>query len=126
MRKYYYLVLTGLLWSVVALSNDGDPMGNQLKKSFVFSASGETKWGLIHYPSNFFSTSVRYPLLVFNHGVGEVGGTEESLSKLNIWGPGWFMANQNWPVTAINPLTGRSYEFLYFAMQDNAWSPSVD
>lgn len=125
MRKQY-LIIFALFFCIPVFSKDGDPLGNQIVKRFTTSAEGATKWGLIHYPSDFFTTQQKYPLMVFNHGIGESGGEESLLPRLNRNGPGWYIANQAWNLRVTSPSNGRPYEFLYFALQDGISSPSPE
>jgi predicted esterase len=125
MRKHSLIILS-LLACIPVLSKDGDPLGNQVVKRFTVSSSGASKWGLIHYPSDFYTSQKKYPIIVFNHGIGESGRGDTMLSALNRWGPGWFVANQAWNLTATSPLNGRPYEFLYVAMQDTTVTPTPE
>ena len=125
MRKQYLIILA-LLACVPVFSKDGDSLGNQIVRRFTTSAGGASKWGLIRYPSDFFTSQNKYPLIVFNHGVGEIGTGDSLLSRLNRYGPGFYMANQAWNLSATSPLNGRPYQFIYFAMQDQSWSPTPE
>jgi len=69
-------------------------------------------WGKLYTPDNI---SGKMPLVVFCHGAGETGTTQASTSKLEIYGPLYFIKN------------GWKPNFMVLAVQDSSWSfrPSV-
>ena len=124
--KLNLLFLTAMLWSSSAFSADGDPYMNHVKRLYQVGQWGNTKWGLEYLPDDFYTSGTqKYPIIFFFHGIGETGSTEGSLYKLCTHGPSYFIANASYNMQFVNPNTGQTQKFIYVALQDPYWSPSV-
>lgn len=117
MRKLFqFLLLIALAISVNA---------QQFRKQ-QFPVSSTTKyWGIMYLPEGYGNDpAITYPLMVFNHGVGECGGTSESAEALYAHGPlGFAKAGHRMEFT--NPADGKQYRYVLLALQDPSWSPSA-
>src|SRR5689334_13581376 len=57
--------------------------GLQISTQVNVTGDGSQKWwALLHLPDDYASTTTKYPLIMFMHGIGEVGSTEADLTKL--------------------------------------------
>lgn len=63
-------------------------------------------------PSLYYKTTKRYPLIVFNHGVGENGNTGKSLSGLSCCGLPYHASRSQFPASFINPADGKRYSYI--------------
>ncbi|MEP6675980.1 MAG: T9SS type A sorting domain-containing protein [Ferruginibacter sp.] len=113
------------LWSVQSFCADGDPYFNHIKRQYQVSEWGNTKWGLEYLPDDFNTTTQKYPIIFFFHGIGETGSTEGTLNKLLNHGPSNFIAYSNYNMQFTNPNTGQTQKFIYVALQDPYWSPNI-
>lgn len=75
-------------------------------------------------PARYDSTSKAYPLLLFIHGIGELGNGQSDLwMAANIGTPG-LIKNKKFP--ASFSVQGKSYSFIVLAPQFKAWPSSQD
>jgi hypothetical protein len=118
MRTIKHLLLGILLLATVATA------GQTFKKQqFPVSATSKL-WGILYLPEGYGSNpAVTYPIMVFNHGVGEAGSTEAAAEALYSHGPlGFAKAGHRMEFT--NPATGTSHRYILLALQAPSWSPS--
>lgn len=62
-------------------------------------------------PSLYYKTTKRYPLIVFNHGVGENGSTGKTLSALSCCGLPYHAARGQFPARFLAP-DGKYYSYI--------------
>lgn len=94
-----------------------------VKQQFAVAGNGTKYWGVLYLPEGYATNPGPYPLMVFNHGVGERGSSEQSAENLYAHGPlGFAKAGHNMQFT--NPANGQQYRYMLLALQDPDWSPS--
>lgn len=112
-------------FGIIASSRNwgGLPPANstQISKQFDIDEWGTKRWGRYCLPDN---TANTYPVIVFFHATGEVGSTEPDLSNLDVYGPGNLLSSGT-PLEFVHPVTGIPQRFIYLAIQDQYWSPSL-
>lgn len=97
-----------LLLILIAISTVCDA---QLVKR-QFTTVGTTKqWGYIYTPAD---KTKKYPVVIFCHGLGEIGSTEASVTKLINQGPVNFVNN------------GWKPDYIIIAIQHHSWSFPFD
>lgn len=116
MRTLKHLLLALLLLATAAT-------GQTFKKQ-QFPVSASTKlWGILYLPEGYPAPGVTYPIMIFNHGVGEAGSSEQSAEALYAHGPlGFAKAGHRMEFT--NPATGTQHRYILLALQAPSWSPS--
>ncbi|PWT95472.1 MAG: hypothetical protein C5B52_17770 [Bacteroidetes bacterium] len=99
-------------------------LGNQ--QVMQFDIGGGTKvWGLLYVPpADPANPTETFPLVIFNHGSGEIGSTQADLSKLIRWGTPWLISTGN-KMEFIDPRTGVKRRFMSLALQASSWSPRI-
>ncbi|MBN8834554.1 MAG: hypothetical protein ABS68_00330 [Niastella sp. SCN 39-18] len=103
--------------SFCCLASEGDSLGRQVKHQFITDQWGHTKWGLYRIPP----TEGVHPVIVFFHGAGEAGSTENDLNKLMAHGLPWLISTGN-NLKFNNPVSGQPMEFISIAIQNPGWS----
>lgn len=68
-------------------------------------------------PAMYYQTTKRYPLIVFNHGVGENGNTGKSLSGINCCGLPYHAKNGTFPAKFLNTKDGKYYSYIVVSPQ---------
>lgn len=112
--------LLTILLSFISFSSYAQTIGNQLKVKVIVTQYGHTKWALVYKPKDFDSLPLKkYPVIVYNHGVGETGSTENDLNKL-LWN-----GVPNVIATTGNMKFGDK-EFIVLSIQDRYWSPIAE
>ncbi|MEJ7626035.1 MAG: hypothetical protein WKF35_04155, partial [Ferruginibacter sp.] len=124
--KIKLLVAVLLFSSVQSFCADGDPLLNHTKRQYNVTPWGHTRWGLEYLPDNFYTSTEKYPIIVYFHGTGETGGNEWSLGKLTYNGPSNFIAYANYNMQFVNPNSGQLQKCIYIALQDPYWSPDIN
>lgn len=81
-----------------------------IKRKFE-TTPGTRQWGYIHLPDD---KTKKYPVVIFCHGMGEVGNDEASVTKLLTHGP-LYHVNRGW-----NP------NIIIIAIQHHSWSFPYD
>ncbi|GAC1426614.1 MAG: hypothetical protein NVSMB67_29650 [Flavisolibacter sp.] len=87
----------------------------------VPNTSWSTAKGWLYLPADYNSSTKKYPVVFFYHGIGEAGTDPNTL--LNQGVP-QLIANGMRPDNIINPSDGLSYSFIVLSVQDQYWSPS--
>ena len=87
----------------------------------VPNSSWSTAKGWLYLPADYNSSTKKYPVVFFYHGIGEAGINPNSV--LNQGVP-QLIANGMRPDNIINPSDGLSYSFIVLSVQDQYWSPS--
>lgn len=96
----------------------------KIQQQFAISATSKY-WGQLYLPDDYRTNSELCALMVFCHGIGERGGTEQSLDMLNQQGPMRYI-NDGRSMVFKNPVDGTSVRYAVLALQDPSWSPSPD
>lgn len=116
-----------ILMLAIVLPFVSKAQGPQDEVQLSVSASGASKeWSLVYKPLN-YTTSKRYPLIVFFHGAGESGSTQADLAKIynstTAGGPAYFIAHGQWPDSFYNYMDGKYYQFIVISPQaGGGWS----
>ncbi len=100
-------------------------IGRQSVDQFPVNSSGTLTYGLAWVPTTYASTTRTYPLIIFLHGAGETGTTQNDLSRLNGTGLPNRIAN-GWNAVAVNPRTGVQDSFIVISPQAPSWSYSYN
>gem|GEM_PF-2615165 len=83
-----------------------------------------TQWhtakGWLYLPQDYNTSTKKYPVVFFYHGVGEAGSNPYVLLNQGI--PN-LIANGMRPDNITNPADGQSYSFIVLSVQDGYWSP---
>ncbi|MFT4024300.1 MAG: T9SS type A sorting domain-containing protein [Flavihumibacter sp.] len=98
---------------------------NQKKVILYPSVVAECVGGYLEgLPNDYASTTQQYPLLIFIHGIGEVGaGDDASLNKMYRNGPPNLMNNNQWPSSFT--VNGKTFKFIVLSPQFNHSWPSA-
>jgi len=81
---------------------------------------GGTAKGWLYLPQDYNSTTKKYPVVFFYHGVGEAGTDPNRM----LWqGIPQLIAGGMRPDNIINPADGQSYSFIVLSIQAQWWSP---
>ncbi|MFA0960564.1 alpha/beta hydrolase-fold protein [Roseivirga sp. BDSF3-8] len=117
-RKTVYSRVSGAILLLLAISFFSVSAQQVAKRS-----PGGTGY-LLHLPENYSTTEVRYPLLVFLHGIDEKGnGSAADLQKIKAYGPPmWIEKGHNMRFE----VEGKEYSYLVVSPQlseeANGWS----
>jgi predicted esterase len=79
-----------------------------------------TKSGWLYLPQDYNTTTKRYPVVFFYHGIGEAGTNPYSVLNQGI---PKLIAEGMRPDNIINPGDGQAYSFIVLSVQDQWWSP---
>ena len=125
MKKTLLVFLIFIYWSS---SNAQQTAGNHLVIQTPINATGTTVNALLKLPNDYNTTPGSYPILVFLHGTGESGTTIANLSRIynnaGSGGPSYFIAQNQWPDSIINPLNGQPTKFIVLSPQSSSYSLS--
>lgn len=115
MKKLLYLAL----FCALSLISRGQTLvGNQVPIKLFTDAPGHTQFALASLPDDYDKTTTTYPLIMFFHGLGQVGSTQADLSKLN--GDGLpALISKGLKVQAINPVDKKLYKFIVVSPQNS-------
>src|SRR5258708_39064993 len=69
--KFIVLLAMVVMTSHQSFCADGDPFYSHVKRQYNVTPWGHTRWGLEYLPDDFYTTTQKYPLLVYFHGTGE-------------------------------------------------------
>ena len=102
-------------------------IGRQKVDQFPVNAAGSLTYGLTWLPGDYATSTNRYPLIIFLHGMGEAGTGVADLHKLISTALPQKIAN-GWDPAAVNPLNNQNYKFIVVSPQAPVWSygfPSI-
>lgn len=105
----------------------------QRSKTFqhiIVNVSNHTDSALVSTPNN-YTTSQKYPLLIFLQGIGEAAngstagvGLAKLLNTTGSGGPIYPITQGIFPDSIQNPVDKKFYSYIVVAAQDPTWSPS--
>lgn len=101
-------------------------VGRQLVDEFPISQYSARTYGLTWLPTDYNTTSTKYPLLIFLHGSGEGGDGTSGLKNLLRTGLPQLISN-GWNPEAVNPADNKNYKFIVVSPQapsKSQWSYS--
>ncbi len=122
MKKFCYLVALSGLIGLLASTTPASAQTFTAKKSV--SMTSNTGGFYEYLPVNYNSTNTQYPLIIFIHGLGELGDGNSQLSRVLANGTPKQMNNGTFPAT-FN-VNGKSYSFLAIIPQFIQWPSSND
>lgn len=111
------LVLLLLLPFYASAQFGGGMVAYQVKTA----SYGATQNALLSLPDDYTSTNTNYPLIIFLHGMGEIGTTVQDLTKLTKQGLPMVIANGQ-KMQAIDPITKQLTKFIILSPQHHAWT----
>src|SRR5436305_8325075 len=91
-------------------------VGRQNVDQYPTQAWGVPTYGLTWLPTDYNSTTTKYPLIIFLHGSGEGGDGVGGLWNLLTYGLPREIAN-GWNAEAVNPTDGKNYKFIVVSPQ---------
>ena len=117
---------------LLLISNVIFSQGSQTNIQVPVSAGGYfLRWALLYKPDDYATTTTKYPLLVFLHGKGEQGtcicpgDLPLIYNNSGAGGPAYFISQNQWPTSFLNPADGQNYKFIVLSPQaENGWSTS--
>jgi endoglucanase len=101
--------------------------GDQTIIKVPLDGSGTTESAILHLPDDYGTTTTKYPIMVFLHGMGE-GGTNPATiyNSSSAGGPAYYIAQKTFPSSFVNPADGKSYKFIVVSPQStNGWSTTA-
>ena len=114
------LLLT-LSFFICIIANGQTTIGRQKVDQYRITSSGMLTYGLTWLPTDYSSTTTKYPLIIFLHGTGEAGTGVSGLNNLIGTGLPEIIAN-GFNVEATNPADGLNYKFIVVSPQAPQWS----
>lgn len=96
-------------------------IGRQKVDQFPINQWGGTQYGLTWLPTDYNTSTTKYPLIIFLHGSGEAGSGVGGLYNLITTAIPQKIAN-GWDPVAVNPVDGQTYNFIVVSPQAPAWS----
>lgn len=96
-------------------------VGNQIAAQLKVTSYGSVQNALVSLPDDYNSTKANYPLIIFLHGLGEIGSKPSDLVKLNNQGLPYVIAKGG-KIEAINPIDKKIYKFIVISPQHWAWT----
>ena len=75
-------------------------------------------------PARYDSTTKKYPLIIFLHGLGELGNGTTQLDKVLVNGTPKLLKNKTFPANFVSG--GKNYSFIVIAPQFKAWPSAAD
>src|ERR1700682_1041466 len=99
--------------------------GAQGRQTAIF-VSSDGSWqyfpALLQLPTDYNTTSAKYPMLIFLQGIGEAGninGTQlgNIYNSSTAGGPAYFIAHPGFPDSFAHPVTGQYYKFIILSPQ---------
>jgi hypothetical protein len=113
------------LWiiSLVLSALSVNAQGPQQLVTVPITPWGHTTNAWLYLPQDYATTTKKYPVVFFYHGIGEAGNNPYTL--LNQGLPN-LIANGMRPDNIINSADGQPYSFIVLSAQDGYWSPSPD
>jgi poly(3-hydroxybutyrate) depolymerase len=105
-------------------ANSQATIGRQKVDQYPITPWGTPTYGLTWLPTDYNSSSQKYPLIIFLHGRGETGDGVGGLYNLISTALPQKIA-QGWDPKAVNPADGQTYQFIVVSPQApsaSAWS----
>lgn len=96
-------------------------VGNQIAAQLKVTSYGSVQNALVSLPDDYNSTKANYPLIIFLHGLGEIGSKPADLAKLNNQGLPYVIAKGG-KIEAVNPIDKKLYKFIVISPQHWAWT----
>lgn len=96
-------------------------VGNQIATQLKVTSYGSIQNALVSLPDDYNTTKINYPLIIFLHGLGEIGSKPADLAKLNNQGLPYVIAKGG-KVEAVNPVDKKLYKFIVISPQHWAWT----
>ncbi|HEY0355812.1 MAG TPA: T9SS type A sorting domain-containing protein [Flavisolibacter sp.] len=84
----------------------------------TFSSAKAKGW--LYLPADYSTSTTKYPVVIYYHGLGEAG-TDPNLLLGN--GIPKLIANGMRPDNITNPVDGKKYSFIVLSLQHWSWSP---
>src|ERR1700760_4460849 len=92
--------------------------GDQTIINVPIDQYGSTEKAILHLPDDYNSSSTKYPILVFLHGIGEGGSNPASIyNSSSAGGPAYIIAQGQWPSSFVNPADGKTYKYIVVSPQ---------
>jgi hypothetical protein len=110
-----------LSFFICIIANSQTTIGRQKVDQYKISSYGTLTYGLTWLPTDYNSTTTKYPLIIFLHGTGEAGSGIGGLNNLIGTGLPQIIAN-GFNVEATNPNDGLNYKFIVVSPQAPQWS----
>ncbi len=105
-------------------ANDVPETKAPVQKAITLTINGNIGGYQEALPARYDSTTKEYPLIIFIHGVGELGnGSSDLWMAANIGTPG-LIKNNKFPVSFT--ANGKTFSFIVLAPQFKAWPSSND
>jgi Carbohydrate binding module (family 6)/Secretion system C-terminal sorting domain len=111
---FFFICITG---------NSQTLIGRQKVDQFQTTSWGTLTYGLTWLPTDYNTTTTKYPLIIFLHGTGEAGTGISGLYNLIGTGLPQIIAD-GFNVEATNPADGQNYKFIVVSPQAPEWSYS--
>ena len=96
-------------------------IGGQVPVQLKVTSYGSTQNALVSLPDDYNQTTGVYPLIVFLHGLGEIGSTTTDLNKLLNQGLPAVIA-KGIKIQATNPVDKKLYKFIVLSIQHFGWT----
>jgi predicted peptidase len=111
---------------------DPDPPGEQdipetappVQKPVSFNVNGNIGGYMEALPARYDSTNKKYPLLVFIHGLGELGNGTTQLADVTVNAVPALIKNKKFPPSFT--VDNKSYSFIVISPQFKAWPQPAD
>lgn len=113
-----------LLWLFVGLRGFSQTAQTVINVP-ICQSCGQQYQALLYKPTSYNSTSTRYPLIIFLHGMGESNPPLSNIfNNSTSGGPAYLIEHAGWPNTFTNPKDGQSYEPIVLSPQaaGSGWS----
>lgn len=111
-----------ILLSILLYSFTVHAQGPQQLRDVPYDSwPGATVKGWLYLPADYATTTKKYPVVFFYHGVGEAGTNPYTV--LNNGLPN-LIANGMRPDNITNPVDGQQYSFIVLSVQHWSWSPN--
>ena len=91
-------------------------IGRQKVDQFPITTSGSLTYGLTWLPTDYNTSTTKYPLIIFLHGAGEDGDGISGLNQLISTALPKRIAD-GWNPEAVNPADGQTYKFIVVSPQ---------
>jgi hypothetical protein len=114
-------ILRGAI-SILLLSGNTAVCQTHTARSVIINSNCKEYYEYL--PINYASGTQTYPLIIFIHGVGELGNGNTDLSKVLANGPPSLIEQKKFPVSLT--VNGNSFSFIVISPQFVAWPSATD